>query len=132
MTIERLTKEEVMAIHSVQLAWHGGAPGIKDDALLESALANAPEFSTGSGGITRLLAILAAAYAVGIAKTRPFVDGNRRTALLAAFAFIERNGFSVTASQEDAFTVFYNLGLGKPSEGEFADWLQFKIVPVPK
>jgi death-on-curing protein len=132
MRIERLSRQDVLAIHAMQIAWFGGPSGFRGEELLDSALAQVPSFSTGSGGITRLLAVLAAGYATGIATTRPFVDGNRRTALIAAFTLIERNGFAVTASQQDAFTALYNLGLGKPTEAEFADWLQSKIVPVPR
>ena len=132
MKIERLTKQEVLAIHSMQLSWHGGAPGIKNEVLLDAALAHVPKIGTGAGGLTRLLATLAAADAIGIARNRPFADGNRRTALVAACVFIERNGFSVKASQEDAYSALYNLSIGIPSEEQFASWLEFKIVPVPK
>lgn len=132
MKIERLTSREVRAIHSMLLAWHGGAAGIRSENLLESALAQVPNVATGTGGTTHLLVTLAAAYATAIAKTRPFVDANRRTALVAAFTVIERNGFSVTASREDAFSAIYNLDLGTPSEAEFAAWLQSAIKHVPR
>lgn len=130
MTIHRLTPKDLLAIHSMQIARHGGTPGVKSPKLLESALEHVPEATKSRSA--RSLAILAAAYACGIAKGRPFVDGNRRTAFVAALAFIERNGFLVTASQQDAYFALYNLGFDKPSETELASWLELNIVPAPR
>ncbi|HWG18989.1 MAG TPA: type II toxin-antitoxin system death-on-curing family toxin [Terracidiphilus sp.] len=131
MMLHWLTKNEVMAIHDMQLAWHGGASGLRDEGLLESALARAQNIATYSEE-TPSLAVLAAAYGAGIVRNHPFLDGNKRTGLVAAFTFIERNGFLVTASQEDAYFIFYDLAAGKLSEDELAHWLDANTRPVSK
>lgn len=125
------TKQQVLAIHAMQLAWHGGASGVRDQGLLESALARAQNIASYAEE-TPSLAILAAAYGAGITRNHPFVDGNKRTALVTTFTFIERNGFRVTASQHDAYLVFYDLAAGKLSEDELARWLEANIEPVSK
>lgn len=131
MMLYWLTKHEVLAIHAMQLAWFGGASGVRDEGFLESALARAQNI-TSYAEDTPSLAVLAAAYGSEIVRNHPFVDGNKRTGLVTAFTFIERNGFIVTASQQDAYFVFYNLAAGKLSEDELAKWLEANIVPVPE
>lgn len=131
MMLRWLTKQEVLAIHDMQLAWHGGASGLRDEGLLESALARAQNIATYSEE-TPSLAVLAAAYGSGIVKNHPFVDGNKRTGLVATFTFIEVNGFTVTASQEDAYFAFHDLAAGKFSEEELAKWLEANSQPAPK
>jgi death on curing protein len=132
MTIHRLTRKDLLAIHSMQIARYGGTPGVKSPKLLESALEHVPDTARANSSAAHSLVRIAAAYACGIAKCRPFVDGNRRTALVAALTFIERNGFRVTATQQDSYFALYNLGFDKPSEGELASWLEHKVVPAPK
>lgn len=131
MMLYWLTKHEVIAMHDMQLSWHGGASGIRDEGLLESALARAQNIATYSEE-TPSLAILAAAYGSGIARNHPFVDGNKRTALVATFTFIERNGVKVTASQIDAYHAFYDLAAGKLSEEDLAKWLEANTEPASK
>jgi death on curing protein len=118
-----LTKQEVLAMHALQITHFGGATGIRDEGLLESALARAQNIATyaeSAPSLTRL----AAAYGAGIIRNHPFVDGNKRTGLMAAFVFIERNGSRVTASQEEAYFAFYDLAAGKLSEDGLAQWLE--------
>ena len=131
MMLHWLSKQQVLAIHDMQLSWHGGASGIRDEGLLESALARAQNIASYSEE-TPSLAVLAAAYGSGIVRNHPFVDGNKRTALVATFTFIERNGFRVMASQEDAYFAFYDLAAGKLSEKELAQWLEVNTEPVSK
>jgi death on curing protein len=126
-----LTKQEVLAIYALQIAHFGGAMGIRDEGLLESALARAQNIATYAES-TPSLARLAAAYGAGIVRNHPFVDGNKRTGLVAAFVFIERNGSRVTASQEEAYFVFYDLAAGRLSEEELAVWLEANSEPVSK
>jgi len=118
-------------MHAMELAWHGGASGLRDEGLLESALARAQNIASYAEE-TPSLSVLAAAYGSGIVRNRPFLDGNERTGLVAAFTFIERNGFRVTASQHDAFHAFYDLAAGKLSEDELAQWLDVNAEPVSK
>jgi death on curing protein len=131
MMLHWLTKHEVLAVHAMQLAWFGGASGVRDEGLLESALARAQNIASYAEE-TPSLAVLAAAYGSGIVRNHPFVDGNKRTGLVTAFTFVERNGFIVTASQQDAYFIFYELAAGKLSEDELAKWLEANIQPVSK
>jgi len=124
-----LTKREVLAIHALQITHFGGASGMRDEGLLESALARAQNIAAYAES-TRSLARLAAAYGAGIGKNHPLVDGNNRAGLMAAFVFIERNGSRVTASQEEAYFAFYDLAAGKISEDSLAQWLEANSEPV--
>jgi death-on-curing protein len=124
-----LTLREVTPIHDLQIARHGGASGMRDLGLLESALARAQNIAAYAEEPPSL-ATLAAAYGAGIVRNHPFVDGNKRTGLIAAFVFIERNGFQVTASQEEAYFAFYDLAAGKLSEDALAQWLEANTEPV--
>lgn len=124
-----LTTREVLAIHNLQLAHHGGASGMRDQGLLESALARARNIAAYAESMPSL-ATLAAAYGSGIVRNHPFVDGNKRTGLMAAFVFVERNGGRVTATQEEAYFAFYDLAAGKLSEGGLAQWLEANTEPA--
>ena len=121
-----LTKEEVLAMHSLQITHFGGSSGIRDQGLLESALARAQNIATYAES-TPSLARLAAAYGAGIIRNHAFVDGNKRTGLVAAFVFVERNGWRVTASQEEVYLTFYDLAAGNLSEDELTHWLEANI-----
>lgn len=121
-----LTKEEVLAMHSLQITHFGGSSGIRDQGLLESALARAQNIATYAES-TPSLARLAAAYGAGIVRNHAFVDGNKRTGLVAAFVFVERSGWRVTASQEEAYLTFYDLAAGNLSEDELTHWLEANI-----
>jgi death-on-curing protein len=112
---------DAIVAHDLQLAAHGGSMGIRDAGLLESALAKAKNIWACADS-TPSLATLAAAYAFGISSNHPFVDGNIRTPLVVSFAFLEVNGFEVTASQEEAFLTILGLAAGEISEAELAVW----------
>ena len=113
---------EALVLHDMQLVAFGGAAGIRDLGLLESALAR-PRNLLAYRKNKASLARLAAAYAFGVIKNHPFVDGNKRTALVVAFAFLEINGVEMKASEEDAYRVFMDLASGRMSEREFAVWI---------
>jgi death-on-curing protein len=102
---------------------------MRDQGLLESALACAQNIAAYAES-TPSLATLAAAYGSGIVRNHPFVDGNKRTGLMAAFVFVERNGGRVTAAQEEAYFAFYDLAAGKLSEGGLAQWLEANTEPA--
>lgn len=112
---------EAQAFHAQLIALFGGADGVRDQGLLESALAR-PRNQLLYAGRAVTMADLAAAYAVGISNDRPFVDGNKRTAMQLAFVFLEFNGIPVTASQEEACLAFMRLAAGEMSESELALW----------
>ena len=121
-----LFEETVTAIHHRQIAEHGGSEGLRDEGLLSSALAR-PQNLLAYGEPPPDLASLAAAYAYGIARNHPFVDGNKRTALVAARTFLILNGVDLDATQDEKVLTFLNLAEGAISEEELADWIRKRI-----
>jgi death-on-curing protein len=121
-----LLHETIIAIHHRQISEHGGSEGLRDEGSLSSALAR-PENLLAYGDPPPDLASLAAAYAYGIARDHPFVDGNKRTALVAARTFLILNGVDLDATQDDKFLTFLNLGGGVIHEEELADWIRKRI-----
>lgn len=121
-----LLEETITAIHHRQIAEHGGSEGLRDEGLLLSALAR-PQNLLAYGEPAPDLASLAAAYAYGIARNHPFVDGNKRTALVAARTFLILNGVDLEATQDDKVLSFLSLAEGAVSEEELADWIRKRI-----
>ena len=121
-----LLEETLTAIHHRQIAEHGGSEGLRDEDLLSSALAR-PQNLLAYGEPPPDLASLAAAYAYGIARNHPFVDGNKRTALVAARTFLILNGVDLNATQDDKVLTFLNLAEGALSEEELAEWIRKRI-----
>lgn len=122
-----LTKDLVTAFHLRQLAEHGGGSGTRDLGLLESALER-PKNKMNYGEPD--IADLAAAYAYGIARNHPFIDGNKRTALVASFSFLYLNGYTVVTSQAENVNTFVGLASGKLSEDELAAWFRTHLVKI--
>ncbi|NII11753.1 type II toxin-antitoxin system death-on-curing family toxin [Oleiagrimonas sp. C23AA] len=118
-----IEKTLALAIHDRQLAEHGGASGIRDDSLLESALAR-PKQMFAYGHPPPDLADLAASLAHAIARNHPFVDGNKRTAHVSYRVFLALNDASLIASDEEKYATMMGLAEGTLSEREFADWLR--------
>lgn len=112
--------EVVLAIDDEQLAEHGGQPGVRDRGLLESALVR-PRNQVGYGEAS--LARLAAAYAFGISRNHPFLDGNKRTGLVVAELFLELNGLELAASDAACVATFLSLAAGDLSEDDLARWV---------
>jgi death-on-curing protein len=119
---------DAVIAHDLELAAHGGAQGLRDAGLLESALAR-PRNIWAYAESPPSLPVLAAAYASGISSNHPFVDGNKRTALLVSFAFLDVNGSEVNASQEDAFLTILGLAAGEVSEEQLAEWFERSTAP---
>lgn len=115
------------AIHSEQIAEHGGGEGTRDPALLESALARPRQLAAYGDPDP---ADLAAAYAFGIARNHPFVDGNKRTALAVGETFLWLNGLRLTASDAQAVVAFVALAAGDLTEIELADWFRQHLAPL--
>ena len=111
-----------LAIHRRQLAEHGGLDGVRDPGLLQSALAR-PRHLFAYTDPTPDPPVLAAAYAFGIARNHPFIDGNKRTAAVVCETFLELNGVTLEASDADLYPVFLDLAAGALSEAELATWL---------
>lgn len=125
-----LLRSVIDAVHDMQLAEHGGAPGVRDENLLESALAR--PLNVYAFGETDLC-MLAASYAFGIVRNHPFVDGNKRTAFLAAYVFLNMNGLEIVAEEISATIAVLKLADGQSKEKEFATWLRSntKIIDGP-
>jgi len=121
-----LLEETVIAIHHRQIAEHGGGEGVRDEGLLASALAR-PQNLLAYGQPQPDLAALAAAYAFGIARDHPFVDGNKRTALVVVRTFLLLNGVDLEAGQDEKFLTFLQLAEGSLTEAELADWIRNRI-----
>jgi len=120
-----LERRDVEAFHDMQIAEFGGLAGTRDAAALESALARPLNLKAyGDPSIFEL----AASYAFGIARNHPFVDGNKRTALVSSFTFLELNGYEVGAPEADAVLAFVDLAAGKLSEKDLARWLEAHCV----
>jgi death-on-curing protein len=121
-----ISKTLAMAIHERQLAEHGGRIGVRDEALLDSALTR-PQQLFAHGEPPPDLAALAASLAYGLARNHPFVDGNKRTAHVCYRVFLTLNDCTFTASDEDKYIAMLGLAEGSLSEDEFAAWLRKHI-----
>lgn len=116
-----------LAIHDRQLAEHGGAAGVKDIGLLESALAR-PVNKHGYGEDE--LCALAAAYCFGVARNHPFVDGNKRTAWVLGRLFLALNAVELVFDKEEAITMMIALAAGELSEVEVTAWFRAHLSPA--
>ena len=115
-----LDRHEVLVLHKMLVAEFGGADGVRDEGLLDSAL-HRPRNRHVYGEVN--IPALATAYAFGIARNHPFVDGNKRTAFMAMALFLETNGYAFTASEVDATTTILALAAGEVEENALAAWV---------
>lgn len=116
-----LTRDECLALHDMMLSFYGGIAGVRDEHLLESALARPRQlFHYGKPS----MAEMAAAYAAGIVKNHPFLDGNKRTGFMLGAGFLERNGHEFHATEADAVVSTLALAAGAMTEAEYAGWLE--------
>ena len=115
----------VQAVHDRQLSEHGGAEGVRDQGALESAIAR-PRNLAAYGEPDA--AALAAAYAFGIARNHPFVDGNKRSAWVTARLFLAANNRKLSFDRDEATMTVQALAAGELSEDELAEWLRQRIV----
>lgn len=122
-----LTVTAIHTMHEELIAEHGGSSGVRDQGLLESALAR-PQNLLAYG--KPALAELGASYAFGIARNHPFVDGNKRTALMAAYVFLGLNGQRLVAPEAEAVVMMQELASGACGEAEFAAWLATHLEPM--
>lgn len=121
-----IDKRALLLLHAESLAEHGGSTGLRDEGLLDSALARPLNLvAYGNTDFTDL----AASYAFGLAKNHPFVDGNKRAAFLGAGLLLALNGFRLTASQVDATQAMLALAASELSEEAFARWLRANASP---
>lgn len=120
-----LDKRDARTIHERLLALHGGVAGVRDDGLLDSALAR-PKQSAAYGDAPDVSA-LAAAYTAGIVTNHPFVDGNKRTGFVLGILFLELNGMQFTAAEEAATQAVLDLAAGRMDMTGYAAFLRAHI-----
>jgi len=121
-----LTRIVIDAIHIDQIREHGGATGLRDENGLESALTRPRHKWPYARGTD--LADLAAAYGFGLARNHPYVDGNKRVALVVMLTFLAVNGRAIDATDEDVLTTVLALAAGRLTESALADWLRSRTV----
>jgi death-on-curing protein len=120
---------DAVVFHDMELAAHGGSTGLRDPGMLESAIMRSRKlwaYTDAPPSLTRI----AAAYAFGISSNHPFVDGNKRTALVVSFAFLDTSGVAVTASQEDAYETILALAAGEIGEQQITEWFDRNTAPL--
>jgi death-on-curing protein len=123
-----IRQDVVLAMHEEVLMLHGGAEGVRDLGLLESAISrpiNLFAYSEQAPSLARL----AAYYANGIVANHPFVDGNKRTAFTVSVTFLRLNGLQLTATKEDRVLTFWSLAAGEISEEQLALWFEKNTTP---
>jgi death on curing protein len=119
-----IEEREVLAIHDRLIAIHGGATGLRDRGLLQSALARPRQHHAYADGAD--IVAMAALYTAGIVGNHPFVDGNKRAGFVVGVLFLELDGFDFKASEEDATQAVLDLAAGTLDEAAFAAWLRAK------
>ena len=116
-----LLRTAIVAVHGQMIAEFGGSSGIRDEGLLESALARpVNQFNYESADLFELAAL----YASGVVRNHPFVDGNKRTAFIAAYVFLQRNGFRLAADEASATAMTVALAASEVDAAAYADWLR--------
>ncbi|MEQ1488645.1 MAG: type II toxin-antitoxin system death-on-curing family toxin [Methylotenera sp.] len=118
-------KQLLILLHDESLVTHGGASGVRDEGLLDSALSRAPNLALYGNPE---FADLAAAYGLGLAKNHPFVDGNKRVAFLSVGLFLGINGYKLNANQVDATLTMLAVAAGDTDEATFASWIRGNTV----
>ncbi len=119
-----LTREIVIVLHGELIAEHGGAPGLRDEGALESALARPQQKHRYE---PKDIVRLAATYAFGLCSNHPFVDGNKRVALAALDVFLRINGWALVATEIDSVATIIDLASGTLDETELAEWVRKNV-----
>ncbi len=123
MATHYIPEDLVLSIHADLLQRYGGAPGLRDRGLLQSALAQ-PRMTVGRKSVHRTLFEKAAAYGYHVCNNHPFVDGNKRVAFVSMDIFLQGNGWEITASEEEAFSMMMALASGQLTKAKLTSWLK--------
>jgi death-on-curing protein len=121
--IRFLSLDDIMFIHSAQMERYGGHAGIRDRKLLDSAVA-VPQSTFDGEFLHADLFEMAAAYAYHIAQNQPFLDGNKRTGLMAALVFLDLNGITIEVKSEELYEIMIDIAFGKKGKSELASLLR--------
>jgi len=119
----------ILYFHEQLIQIYGGTPGIRDERMLDSALEQ-PKTTYGGKYLHDTIIKMAAAYGYHLCKNHPFIDGNKRMALVAMDVFLQRNGYEIIASEKEAYRMMFELYCGKISKEELTDWLEANTLPV--
>ena len=122
-----LEKAALLSLHAQSIARYGGSPELRDEALLESALAR-PRHAFAYGEMD--IHTLAASLASGIVRNHPFVDGNKRAGYIAAYIFLGRNGFVLEVDKTEAVARFISLAASELSEEDLEKWFRANTIPA--
>jgi len=125
-----IVERDALALHGRLLLLHGGAKGLRDRGLLQSALARPRQHHAYTESAD--LIEMAALYTAGIVRNHPFVDGNKRTGFVVGILFLELNGFKVSATEEDATQAMLDLAAGHLNETGYAEWLRSNVHRQPQ
>lgn len=120
-----IEEREVLAIHDRLLAVHGGAQGLRDEGLLQSALARPRQHLAYAKTVD--IVELSSLYTAGIVRNHPFADGNKRVGFVIGVLFLELNGLNFTATEEDATQAILGLAAGKIEELAYTSWLKANV-----
>lgn len=130
MAIEYVPEEIVLTIQAELLRRYGGQPGLRDPGLLQSALAQ-PRISVGGKEVYKTLFEKASAYGYHVCKNHPFIDGNKRIAIVLMDIFLQKNGWEITATEEEAYSMMDSLASGKLSKTQLTAWLNGHSARIP-
>ncbi len=121
-----IPKKIIIYFHEQLIDLYGGTLGIRDEGLLDSALEQ-PRIMFQGSYLHNSLAKMAAAYGFHLCKNHPFIDGNKRIALVAMDTFLQKNGYEISASEKDVYEVIMKLASGDITKAEFTSWLEANI-----
>jgi death-on-curing protein len=125
-----IDERDALVLHNRLLALHGGAVGLRDGGLLQSAMARPQQHSAYAEGAN--IIDMATAYTMGIVRKHPFLDGNKRTGFVAGILFLELNGYRFVASEEDAAQAVLKLAAGNLDEADYSSFLRGNVVHQKK
>ncbi len=131
MKVHFIPQEVVLTIHADLLQRYGGEPGLRDAGLLDSALAQA-QITVGGKHVHRTIFDKAAAYGYHVCKNHPFVDGNKRVAFVLIDIFLQKNGWEVLSTEEEAYQTMMDLASGKLSKPQLSKWLKEHSSRIPR
>ncbi|MHB1688068.1 MAG: type II toxin-antitoxin system death-on-curing family toxin [Ignavibacteriaceae bacterium] len=131
MAVHFIPNDIVLTIHADLLQRYGGKPGLRDAGLLDSALAQ-PGMTLGSKYANKTLFDKAAAYGFHVCKNHPFIDGNKRVALVLMDIFLQRNGWEIVAEEEETYLIMMTLASGRLTKSQLSSWLKSHSSKLPR